>query len=108
MDRPLRKFYKRIILIAVFMLPLMTFAQEAAKKDKEQEPKTSRSQRREAKKQWKEQRRNERLEKKKIKDHHKRIQTKKVLKRMKADKKEAQRNQDHKREFFLKRWFSKS
>jgi hypothetical protein len=107
MDTRFKKFYKRIILIAVFLLPLMAFAQEGAKKDKEQEPKTSRSQRREAKKQWKEQRRNERLEKKKIKDHHKRIQTKTVRKRMKSDKKEAQRNQDHKREFFLKRWFSK-
>lgn len=101
------KIYKRIILFAVLFMPLIAFAQEAAKTDKEQQPKTTRAQRKEAKKMWKEKRRNERAEKKKIKEHHKRIQTKEVRKRMKKDRKTAIRNNQHKREFFLKRWFSK-
>ncbi|MBL7891078.1 MAG: hypothetical protein JNL63_00500 [Bacteroidia bacterium] len=101
------KIFKHIVLLSLFFLPLLAFSQEAAKTDKEQQPKTTRAQRKEAKKMWKEKRRNERAEKKKIKEHHKRIQTKEVRKRMKKDRKTAIRNNEHKREFFLKRWFSK-
>jgi hypothetical protein len=52
-----------------------------------------------------EQRRKERAEKKAIKAYHKRLQTKKVRKRMKESRKAAVRYNDNKREFFLKRWF---
>ena len=102
----MRTIYKRIILLCVFLLPLMALGQEAAKTEKQQEPKATRSQRRAAKAQWKEQRRNERAEKKKIKEHSK-IQSKKVRRRTKKDKQKAERVNQNKREFFLKRWFSK-
>jgi len=55
-----------------------------------------------------EKRKLERAERKAVKKHHKRIQTKKVQKRMKTSRSKAQRNNEHKREFFLKRWFSRN
>lgn len=54
-----------------------------------------------------EKRRQERAERKAIKNYHKRIQTKQVRKRMKRSRSIAIRNHDHKREFFIKRWFQK-
>lgn len=62
--------------------------------------------RRQHKRQAKEKRKLEKEEKKKIKAHHKRIQTKKVQKRMKRSRKRADRNNDNKGEFFMKRWFT--
>lgn len=60
-------------------------------------------QRREAR----ERRKLEREERKAIKKHHKRIQTKKVQKRMKESRQTAIRNNEHRREPFYKRWFRK-
>lgn len=60
-------------------------------------------QRREAR----ERRKRERQERKAIKRHHKRIQTKKVQKRMKESRQTAIRNNEHRREPFYKRWFRK-
>ncbi len=54
-----------------------------------------------------EKRKLEKAEAKAIKKHHKRIQSKSVLKRMKSSKKASKRYNDNKREFFLKRWFKK-
>lgn len=54
-----------------------------------------------------EKRRQERAERRAVKKYHKRIQTKEVRKRMRSSRKTALRNHDHKREFFLKRWFQK-
>ena len=55
----------------------------------------------------KERKKLEKEERKKIREHHKRIQTKDVQKRMKKSRKSALRNNDNKREFFMKRWFTK-
>lgn len=75
-------------------------------------PKTSikskRKQRKEDKKKWKEERRKKKAEEKMIRDHHKRIQTKEVRKRMKRSKKVAQRNHDHQRAPWYERIFNKS
>ena len=49
-----------------------------------------------------------RLRQKKIKNHHKRIQTKEVRKRMKRSKQRAGLNRDNKREPFFKRLFHRS
>lgn len=49
----------------------------------------------------------EKAEQKAIKKHHKRIQTKKVRKRMKASRKKSKRINNNEREFFLTRWFRK-
>jgi hypothetical protein len=54
-----------------------------------------------------EKRRQERAERKAIKKYHQRIQTKQVRKRMKRNRNTAIRNHEHKREFFIKRWFQK-
>lgn len=63
--------------------------------------------RKQQKKESREKRKLEKLERKKVKKHHKRLQTKKVQKRMKKSQKTAVRNNENRREFFLKRWFSK-
>lgn len=55
----------------------------------------------------KERRRKERAEKKAIKAYHKRLQTKKVRKRMKRSRNKATLHNENKREFFIKRWFTK-
>lgn len=52
-----------------------------------------------------EKRRKERAERKAIKAYHKRLQTKKVRRRMKQSRKSAIRYNDNRREFFLKRWW---
>jgi hypothetical protein len=107
----MKKYCKPILLpvtflALIFFFPMFGFSQEAAsKKEQQQEPKSSWAQRREGKKQWKEQRKNDFEEKKKIKDHAKRLQTKKTLRRMKDDKNKAERNNANKKEFFLKRWY---
>jgi hypothetical protein len=54
-----------------------------------------------------EKRRKERAEKKAIKKYHKRLQTKKVRKRMKQSKKAAYRYNEGKKDFFAKKWFKK-
>ena len=55
----------------------------------------------------KEKKRKERAEKKAVKKHHKRIQTKKVRKRMRESRKLANRHNENKSEFFLKKWLKK-
>lgn len=101
------KFLKIILLFCLIALaPNSTVAQEGGP------PKTSikskRKQRKEDKKRWKEERRKKRAEEKMVRDHHKRIQTKDVRKRMKRSKKVAQRNHDHKRAPWYERIFDKS
>jgi hypothetical protein len=70
-------------------------------------PGTSKMQRKAARKKWKEERKQERMHRKAVKKKQKQLQTKKTLRRMKRDKRKAMRNNQHKQEFFLKRWFSK-
>ena len=115
MSTPVKYLVPKIVLIFLLWLPLHTIAQTsapaskaAANASKKEEPKSSRAARREARKQWWEQRRNERAEKKKVSDHAKKLQTKKVLKRMKKDRKIAERHTQNKRAPFYERWFKKS
>lgn len=68
---------------------------------------SERKKRKAARKEAREQRRKERAERKAIKAYHKRLQTKTVRKRMKRNRSKAQRINDNKREFFLKRWFAR-
>jgi hypothetical protein len=63
--------------------------------------------RKQQRKEAKERRKREKQERKAIKKHHKRIQTKKVNRRMKESRKSAIRNNEHRREPFYKRWFKK-
>ena len=73
--------------------------------EKRQEPKSARAIRREARAQWRQNRRNEWIEKKKIRDHDKRLQTKATLKRMRAHRRKAERNNANQRDPFYVRWF---
>lgn len=101
------KYFKIILFIFfVSLIPYSSQSQESGP------PKTSikskRKQRKEDKKKWKEERRKKKAEEKMIRDHHKRIQTKEVRKRMKRSKKTAQRNHDHQRAPWYERIFDKS
>src|SRR4051812_41364153 len=69
---------------------------------------SEKAQREKAKKDAKEKRKQEKIHDKEVKEYQKSTQTKKVRKRMKKDKRRANLNNEHKREFFLIRWFSKS
>ena len=75
--------------------------------DKSKVPSNGRIQKKAARKKWKEQRKHEKAEKKAVRKKQKQLQTKKTRKRMKRDKRKAMRNNQHKKEFFLKRWFGK-
>lgn len=69
--------------------------------------KSERKLRKEERREAREKRKQEKAERKAVKAYHKRLQTKKVRKRMKQSKRKAKLNNENKREFFLKRWFSK-
>jgi hypothetical protein len=68
---------------------------------------TGRAGRRKAKREWKKERKKKMEDDKARKDYIKDHNTKKTQKRMKKSQKKANRNNSHKREFFLKRWFKK-
>lgn len=102
------KKYLCYILIFVLQLSVLDLgAQDKGTGPREktfkQEIKSDRQMRREKR----EKRKLERAERKAVKQHHKRIQTKKVRKRMKESRKTAVRHNENRREFFLKRWFRK-
>jgi hypothetical protein len=97
------KFTKALLLLSLFFLPIIGISQEAPPPNKA--PASSKAQRKAAKQKWKEQRQIEREQKKAIKEHHKRLQTKSTLKRMNKNRMKGERMRDNKREFFLIRWF---
>jgi hypothetical protein len=99
----MKSLSRKLMLLLICMLPLGIIAQEAPAKDKA--PATSRIQRKAAKKKWKEQRKMEMDQKKAVKQHHKRIQTKDTRKRMRQEKRKSDKMRSNKREFFLVRWF---
>ncbi len=103
--------FNKLILFTFFILynALSTpvFSQDKGTGPKEKSFQSERKLRKALKKEAKEKRRKEKAEQKAIKKHHKRIQTKKVRKRMKSSKKTAIRNNENKREPFFKRLFKK-
>ncbi len=106
----LSKYFIFFLLIFSFSIPAQKsndLKTPPKNKDAKEAEKSKREIRKEERKEWKERRKLEKEEQKMIKAYHKRIQTKTVLKRMKKSKQKAQMNNENKREFFLKRWFSK-
>ncbi|MDQ3047472.1 MAG: hypothetical protein M3R27_08005 [Bacteroidota bacterium] len=101
--RTLRSIFKKIVLLLICMLPLLSYSQEQTSKDKS--PATSKAQRKKAKQKWKEQRKIEKQSKKAVKEHHKRLQTKETRKKMKRERRKGEKMRGNKREFFLIRWF---
>jgi hypothetical protein len=105
MNVPLKKsFFRKLILLLICLAPLMTYAQEQ-KPAAEKSPATTRAQRKKLKKKWKEDRRIERDEKKAVKDHHKRLQTKETRKRMKAERRKGDKLRANKKEPWIVRKF---
>ena len=99
-----------VIFILAFFLKNVCIAQDSKGGDPpkhEKSIKSKRKLRKADKKKWKEERRNKRAEEKKIRNHHKRIQTKSVRKRMKGNKGKAIRNNANQREPFFKLLFQK-
>jgi hypothetical protein len=97
-----------LILSLLFFLPPSFPAQDnKGTGPKQQSVRRELSIKKQRRKDAREKRKMERAERKAIEKHHKRIQTKKVQKRMKSSRSKAMRNNQHKREFFLKRWFSR-
>jgi hypothetical protein len=98
-----------LFFIAVFSLSSQLYAQDAGNGDGGQKEKTEtgRVARKKAKKEWKEKRRKDMSDAKAKKQYNKKYNSKKVRKRMKKNEKKAKRNNEHKREFFLKRWFKR-
>jgi hypothetical protein len=94
-----------LFLFLCFLSPVV--AQDKGTGPKEKSFQSERKLRKLERKEAREKRKKEKAERKAIKKHHKRIQTKDVQKRMKKSRKRAIRNNDNKREFFLKRWFQK-
>ncbi len=106
------RFIRIAILILGFYLaaPVASRAQDGSTNTESQVASAtsgSRAQRRDARRKWKAERRKKHNSDKSLKNYKKRTQTKETRKRMKADLKKANMNNEHKREFFLKRWFNK-
>lgn len=101
------------IIVSLFVVVFTGFSGIRAQSDggnagpKKPSIASERKKRKAARKEAKEQRRKERAERKAIRAYHKRLQTKTVRKRMKRNRNKAQRINDNKREFFLKRWFAR-
>ncbi len=98
----MRLIARLITVFLVCLLPLATIAQEQTK---DKAPPTSRTQKRAAKKKWKEQRKMEMQHDKSVKEHHKKLQTKQTRKTMRNEKRKGEKLRKNKREFFLVRWF---
>ena len=99
----MKTFFHKSILLLICLMPLAVTAQEAKSKDKA--PASTRAQRKAAKQKWKEERQAEMEQKKAVKAHHKRIQTKQTRKQMRREKRKSDKLKENKRDFFLIRWF---
>lgn len=100
----MKTFLRKIILVLICLMPLLSYAQEA-QPTKDKAPATSRAQRKKAKQKWKENRKIERGQAKAIKEHHKHLQTKKTNKRMRKEKRKSEKLRTNKKESSIVRWF---
>ncbi|HEY4797602.1 MAG TPA: hypothetical protein VII99_00850 [Bacteroidia bacterium] len=76
-----------------------------AKTEKKNDVENARIKRKKAKAEWKAKRNQERADKKAVRDHEKRLQTKATRKRMHKDQRKANRINQNKKEFFLIKLF---
>lgn len=100
------KYQKYLIPFLCFCCISTAIPQDKAPPNKKAEA-SKREIRKQEKKEYKERKQREKEERKLIKAHHKRIQTKKVRKRMKKSLAKATRYNENRREFFLVRWLKK-
>ena len=99
--------FRRFITFLLIAGSILGAAQNKGTGPREQSAKEEIRIRKQQKRESREKRKLEKAERKKVKLHHKKLQTKKVQKRMKKSRQTAIRNNDNKREFFMKRWFRK-
>jgi hypothetical protein len=100
---------KRIFfLLVVLFLFNISYSQNKSTGPPEKTVRQELRKKKQARKESRAKRKLEKAERKAVKKHHKRIQTKAVRKRMKSSKKTSVRVNENKKEFFLKRWFTKS
>jgi len=97
---------RKLILLFVILIPLTSIAQEAKKDDKTSVAGT-REKRKKAKAKWKETRKIEHENKKAVKQHHKRLQTKKTRKEMKKEKRKSDKLRENKKSNFFSRLFGR-
>jgi hypothetical protein len=104
------KTFARLVMFSMLLGMTQTgkvLAQEKGTGPKERSLKQDIKSNKRLRQEKREKRKLEKAEQKAIKKHHKRIQTKKVLKRMKASRKKSKRINNNEKEFFLKRWLKK-
>jgi hypothetical protein len=97
----MKNIKKYLFFLLVCLIPMAAVAQEQTK---DKAPATSRAHKKAAKAKWKEDRRIEKANKKAVKEHHKRLQTKETRKRMKQEHRKGEKMRANKKEFFLVRW----
>ena len=97
-------FFRKIIFTAILFAPFIVSGQEK-KADAENSPASSMAKRKKAKQKWKEQRKIDMEQKKAVKEHHKRLQSKDTRKRMRQQKKKSEKLRANKKEPFFIRWF---
>jgi len=90
-----KRFIKRILLITILVLPLASFAQQDSKKEREiermkeyREREAFKAYKKAVKRQWK-------------------MQSPETRKRLRQDLRKAKKFNYHRKDFFLKRWFTK-
>jgi hypothetical protein len=95
---------RKAVLFFILLIPLVITAQEQ-QSSKDKAPASTHAQRKVARQKWKEQRKLEIEQKKAVKEHDKRLQTKKTRKEMRKEKRKGEKLRANKKEFFLIRWF---
>jgi hypothetical protein len=96
--------------VAFALLPLFVMAQTeggGTSGTGESKGVDARMERQKAKRDWKKNRKQEMSDAKAKKEYNKRYNTKKTRKRMKKNEKKANKNNEHRRDFFLVRWWRK-
>ena len=85
-------------MLILLLIPLSLEAQEkkADPKENNKTPISSRQKRRESRKKWKEQNKVDKIHNDAVEKHHKRLQTKKTIKRMKAEKRKSEQYNNRK------------
>ena len=98
--------FKWIILFSVVVLPFFSSAQDIDAKSPKPDKKATKQQHKAEKKKEQKKIQQENSEAQNLKESE-RLQTKEVRKRMKKSRRKADAFNNHRREFFLKRWFRK-
>lgn len=101
-----------VLSVALTLLPIFIMAQtegggSSGGGNTEAKTPDSRIERKKAKRDWKKSRKQEMDAAKSRKEYNKKYNTKKTRKRMKKAEKKALKNNSHKRDFFLVRWWRK-